>query len=146
MRKLQWLVSGVAIVGVLTAACGGDGRTREEYLKEANAVCDQLNTAREETAPKFFPSEAQPPTLQQLQSFYAAFGPQFSRSINQLADIKPSKGDAAEINQLIDNAKDHAEVILEAGRDSAVAQRLLATDEAELHTDDEAMSKFGYKC
>ena len=121
--------------------------THTQYLRKANAVCARLSTARKAAAKQWFPQGVdKPPTIEQLQGFYAAFGPTFTKYVEELAAVTPARTDRAKVDKFMIGAHAAAAQIVKAGHDKALAQHLLDTDEAELHTDDQAMAKFGYKC
>jgi hypothetical protein len=143
---MKWpgmVMMSVAVAATL-AACGDDGRTQEAFEKDVAAVCDTHIEQRGAAAAKHFTSETEPPTVEQLQAFYAEFAPSYRSFVNELADIEPPDGRDDDYESLLAALKRNADTIEKAGDDPAIAQHLLETDEAELHEPDDMAVDLGF--
>ena len=132
---------------VLPAGSARAATSHSSYLAKANAVCSRISDTRQTLAKQYFPGGTdKAPTLAQLQAFYGAFAPKFKRQVEELAAITPNKADKPTVDRFIAGSRHLVEQIAKAGKDKVYAQHLLDTDEAEFHTDDAAMEKFGLRC
>ena len=138
-------VGGVLVGGSLLTACGDDGggRTRAAFVAEANELCAGLIEARTTLAEKHFPSETTLPTVEQLQGFYADFGPSFADFVDELADVEPAEADRGLYDELMDQGRQIAATLETAATDTATAEHLLDTDEAEFHEADAVIVQLG---
>ena len=144
MGRLRSTAAAVVVVtGLVGTACGDDGRSRADFVTEGNAVCDRLIETRNRMAAKHFRSPTEPPSVEQVQGFYADFGPVFVDSVEELAAIEPAEHDQDLYDSLIEDLRKAAATVNEAGSDLEVTQRLYDTDEAEIHTADKAIVEIG---
>ncbi len=134
---------GIALSGAVTA-CGNDGRTQQAFEDDVALVCDEHIERRGAVASEHFTSETEPPTAEQLQGFYADFAPAYASFVEALEDIEPADGREEDYDRLLVAVRRNAVTIEEAGHDAAVAERLLATDEAELHQPDDLAVDLGF--
>lgn len=138
-------LSGVLIAGSLLTACGEDGaeRTQAEFVADANQLCDELIETRTALADKHFPSATTMPTVEQLQGFYAVMAPVFAAFVEEFADIEPADADRDVYDQLVGVGRQTAATMETAATDTATAQRLLDTDEAEFHESEPLIAELG---
>ncbi len=142
----RWRTTATAIIvmgGLAGTACGDDGRSRDDFVAEGNAVCDRIVEIRNRVAGEHFTSQTEPPTVEQVQGFYAEYGPLFVDLIEELAAVEPADDDREVFDQMIEDLRRAAATVAEGGTDLEVTQRLYETDEAEIHAGDEAVVELG---
>jgi hypothetical protein len=130
-------------VSEATVATTAQVPTRADFVAAAAALCEPVVTARGDLAAEYFPSPTDPPTVEQLQGFYAAFAPVFSQMVTDFADLEPAPEDQAAFDAVVPVTQHVAEVVTEAGTDLALTQELFDTDEAQLHEPDAALVALG---
>lgn len=135
----RWRITMTAVVvsGVLAAGCGsGGGRTRAAFDRDANKLCDGLIEARTNLAAKHFPSDTEPPTIEQLRGFYAEFAPHFASFADGMAKVEPAKADQKTFDEFVRQLRTTVATFTRAGGDTEVARHLMETDEAEFRQGD----------
>ncbi len=135
----------LVVAWALLSGCGedGGGRTRAAFVEDANALCATLIETRTSLAEKHFPSQTSPPTVEQLQAFYAEMGPVFTEFVEAFAALEPAGQDEGLFGELVGEGRRVAATINEAAADASTARRLLETDEAEFHKADALVEELG---
>ena len=142
--RWQSVMAALVVATASVAACGdGDERSHEAFVDEANALCDELISTRVSLAEQHFPSQTSPPSVQQLQDFYADMAPLFADFVEDFAAIEPAADDQATFDELVGEGRTIAATMTEAATDPTIVQRLLATDEAEFRTADALVVELG---
>ena len=140
-KYLSALATALAIGGGL-AACGDDGRGHEAFVEDVNLVCEGHIERRGDIASEHF-SDDQPPTVEQLQAFYADFAPLYAETAESLADIEADEDHADTYADYVAAFRRNAETLTRAATDPELTQHLLETDEAELHEGEELVGELG---
>lgn len=134
----------VAAVLVLLSACGGGGEelSREEYLKRADAICENGNEELEKASEKAFAEipEGEAPSEEQFAEYARkTVIPMVRGQVSELRDLPPPEGGADEVDEIydaIDKAIDRLE------NDPS----LLTRGGADLFAEaDELSRKYGYE-
>lgn len=141
--RAKRLAVGVLVMAGALGACGGDGRTEEAFVNDVNQVCGRLIEARTAAATEHFPSQTEPPTVDQLQAFYGDFGPMLDDFADDLATIEPTDDHKETYAEFVEAHRQNSATLVKASTDDAVAQHLLETDEAELHAKEDLPVKLG---
>jgi hypothetical protein len=144
VKRVGGLVMSAALSATLMACGGADGRTQAAFEEAVAPVCDAHVRDRSAAAEAHFTSETEPPTVEQLQAFYADFAPDYRAFVDDLEEIEPPDGREDDYERLLVALRRNADAIEQAGDDAAVAQHLLETDEAELHEPDEIAVDLGF--
>ena len=142
MRGMKQIIGVLAMAGAL-GACGGDGRTEEAFVEDVNEVCGRLIEARTAAAAEHFPSQTEPPTVDQLQAFYGEFGPELGRFADELEGIEATDEKDDTYAEFVAAVRQNSTTLVKASTDDSVAQHLLETDEAELHAKEDLPVKLG---
>ena len=142
IAKYLSAVATTIAIGCGVAACGDDGRSHEAFVTDVNRVCKVHTEERGEIAAKHF-TDDQPPTVQQLQAFYADFAPRYARTAERLADSESDDDHADTYADYVAAFRRHAQTLTRAGGDAELTKHLLETDEAELHEGEELVKKLG---
>ena len=125
-------VSLAALVGlgvVAISACGSDDApTKAAYVEDANAICVDVNVERERVAAATFSSTTEPPSVEEMQAFAAAFAPIFRDKLDELRDLTAPRGDEQAVKDLTDAAAKLADGIEQLATDPELARRMLETD------------------
>lgn len=140
-KHLSALAATLAI-GCGLAACGDDGRSHEAFVEDVNRVCEGHIDQRGELASAHF-SDDQPPTVEQLQAFYADFAPVYAETAESLADIEADADHADTYRDYLAAWDRNAETLARAAADLELTQHLMETDEAELHEGEELAGELG---
>lgn len=142
MNPTRIALAGLLAVSGLAACSDDDRRTQEAFVSDVNEVCARHIETRSELASQHF-SDDQPPTVEQLQAFYADFAPEYAGTAEELREIEPSEQLAETWAAYLEARERNAGLLTEAAEDTAVVQRLLDTDEAELREGEELASELG---
>jgi hypothetical protein len=94
------------------AACGGDdGPSREDYIAEADALCERINEEIEEV------NEPEPTDLESLRELLDAGLDLTREGLEELQEIEPPEELEDEVDEFLDTARDQ-EQALERARDA----------------------------
>lgn len=103
-----WSVSfAIAALGVLLAACGGDGLSREEFLARANAICAAGNERIDVVASEVFGDlpEGQEPERQQAQRMFDTLVTNIQQQIDGIRELEPPEDMAPSVDAWLDEAQ-----------------------------------------
>ena len=142
ITKFLSAVAVTVALGSGVAACGEDGRSHQAFVDDVNAVCERHVEQRSKIASKHF-SDDQPPTVEQLQAFYADFAPAYAETTEALADIEADDDSTDTYADYLAAFHRNAKTLARAGADTERTEHLLETDEAELHEGEELAGKLG---
>ena len=97
----------VPAVVLLVAACGGgeETLTKEEYLKQADVICDEGNKELEEASKDAFSDvkEGESPTKEQIEDYARkTVLPMVRGQVGELRDLPPPEGGKAEVEEIYD--------------------------------------------
>ena len=114
----RWLSFALAVAAVLlTGACGGDDRlSRAEYLREADAICEEYEGKLDEHEQKL--ADADDP--EQLASVIGAAIPVVEEGVDALRELEPPKDLERPVNRWLELNEKNADT-LERLRDAAAA-------------------------
>jgi hypothetical protein len=141
MRKLTAMLVSIAIPFALVA-CGGDddeGKSKEDYVKEANAVCTKSSAEVEQIAANAF-EDPEDPQPEEAQAYLAELVPVLRQQQLDLEKIEKPKDDEDEIEDILKAAdtgitalaegsknKDEALAVVVAGDETFAEANKLAT-------------------
>lgn len=142
MRKLA-VVLVVAALPLGLVACGGDddeGPSKEEFVKEANAVCTKANAEVEQVSADAF-EDPEDPQPAEAQAYLAELVPILRQQQLDLEKIEKPKDDEEEIEAILTAAdtgitalaegakkEDEALAVVIAGDETFAEANKLATD------------------
>ena len=130
-------------VVLLLVACGGgeDSISKDEYLKRADAICDEGNKELEEASKGAFADvkEGEAPTKDQIEKYAReTVIPMVRQQVDDLRDLPPPEGGKSEVDEIydaIDEALDRVE------KDPS----LLGSSADLFEKADELSKKYGYE-
>lgn len=107
MSRLPALLLLVPLLAL--AACGGDdGSSRDDYIAEADAICERLNEDIAEA------NESQPSNLAELRALLDR-GLELTREgLEEFEDLDPPEEIEDDVDDFLDSAREQAEVLEEA--------------------------------
>lgn len=106
---------------LLLAACGGSRLSREDYVKQANAVCAGYNTNVK--------ALVQPTSVTEIEAYARKVLVRYRRALRQLEALEPPKDDLVTVNRWLARDRQIAKDV-QAIADAARARRLPAVQSA----------------
>jgi hypothetical protein len=102
MKRFLVLLPMLLLTGATIAACGGsDAPTREEYIADADAICQQADADLETVAKDQFGTT--PPSRQQLAQFTEdEVIPNIEDQLAELRELEPPEGDEDQVAEIYD--------------------------------------------
>ena len=118
------LMVALAASTVLATACGDtDEPTAQDYLRQGNAICVDIDKQVQEALPSF----DGPPTVEQVQQVATDLAPVLRSLRTQLAELQPPDELQAEHDNLLDEIGAAATSLDEAANDENKAEELSRT-------------------
>lgn len=122
MRKFATLFVLTAFpFGLL--ACGGDddeGKSKDDYVKEANAVCAKSNAELEQVAADAF-EDPEKPTSDEAQAYLAEIVPILRQQLLDLEKIEKPKDDEDQIEDILKAAETGTTALAEGSKNKEEA-------------------------
>jgi hypothetical protein len=117
--KRNWMIllAGLLATGLIAAGCGGDdddddggdggeALTKEEFLAQGNAICEEGNAELNAAADEVFQG-GQRPSPEELETFVNdSFVPNIQGQIDDIRALGPPEEDEDTINGILDDAED----------------------------------------
>ena len=114
-KKLGMLVPLFVVAFLGIAGCGGDGSSapsEEEYIAEADAICQKADDELAATVESTFGSEE--PTRQQVVAFVEdELVPSIEGQLDELRSLTPPEGDEDAVNAIYDALDQDIEAVAE---------------------------------
>jgi hypothetical protein len=123
-------VTLVAMIIVAGAACGGGPTTHTDFVRDAGHICRDANR-------RFARVDIVNPSAVGAEAALADIGEIGGVAIGDLRNVKPPKGDAAEVSAwlgALEQALDEVEYARELLRDDEIVRALAAIDRADVLT------------
>jgi hypothetical protein len=124
-RNLRFVAALGLLSAVLAGACArrSPAPTAAEWAHRGNAICSQINSARQgEAAAAHMPTGDEAPSVQQMQAFYAAFAPRFRGYIDDIGALDRPDSLRSTIGRLVDTGHAFVDHMNAAAHDDATAQ------------------------
>jgi hypothetical protein len=113
MKKALWLLVLALATGLIATGCGGDdddddggddAPTKEEFVADANQVCEEGNTELDAAAEQVFGKDR--PTAEDEGTFITeTLVPNVQGQIDEIRDLGAPEGDEDEINGILEDAE-----------------------------------------
>ncbi|MDP9228733.1 MAG: hypothetical protein M3M99_06705 [Actinomycetota bacterium] len=113
MKKTHWLLALALAIGLIAAGCGdddddgdsGDALTKQEYIAQGNAICEQGDQEIEAAFEQAAPANTQP-TPEQIESVVTeTLIPSVQGQIDDLKALPAPEGDEDTLNAIYDDAQ-----------------------------------------
>jgi hypothetical protein len=101
MKKTNALLPMLLIAGAVLGGCGSDTPSREEYIADADAICQQADADLETVAQDQFGTK--PPNRQQLTQFTEdEVIPNIEAQLAELRELDPPEGEEEQVAEIYD--------------------------------------------
>ena len=106
MKRIAGVMLGALVV---IAACGGGGSSalsKDEFVKQGNAICQKGNDAIDSTGSSFFSDSTQQPDPATVQKFFKeTVSPNVKKQVDDLDKLNPPKELQAQVDKLVADAR-----------------------------------------
>ena len=113
-RNTLWLLTAVLALGLVAAGCGddddsgddgGEALTKEEYVAQGNAICEEGDKEIEAGFREVAPANQQP-TPEEIETVVSeTLVPSVQGQIDDLRALSPPEGDEETLNAIYDDAQ-----------------------------------------
>ena len=105
-RTLAGVAGLVLLVGACSSSGGGSALSKDDFLKQGNAVCDAGNKEIDAASQKAFGSSSEQPDPAAIKAFLKdTLIPSVTRQVDAIDKLKPPKDLEAAVDKLVKDAK-----------------------------------------